>query len=175
MGRDVLELSDRGLKNSKIDIDAINGDISCNGCNINNNLTIQSGNIMVITGGIDVSSDKLLKKNIKRIQNSMEIIKNIRGVEYNWNEKMKEINSSISTDKKELGVIAQEVEKFIPEMIKVNDYGYKMVNYNKLVPILLEGIKTQQKQIDELKQENKELKENMNTIFDRLSILEENN
>ena len=106
---------------------------------------------------------------------SCEIITNIRGVEYNWNKKMKELHKSISTDKKELGVIAQEVEEFIPEMIKVNDYGYKMVNYNKLVPILLEGIKTQQKQIDELKQENKELKQNMNNIYDRLSILEEDN
>ena len=85
---------------------------------------------------------------------------------------MKEIHS-ISTDKKELGVIAQEVEKFIPEMIKVNDYGYKMVNYNKLVPILLEGIKTQQKEINVLKQENKELKENMNKIYDRLNNLEQ--
>ena len=153
------------------DINVDSGDINV----IGGDIKVDSGDINVIGGDINVTSDERLKTNIKKIQNSMEIITNIRGVEFNWNKKMKELHSSISTSKKELGVIAQEVEEFIPEMIKTNDNGYKMVNYNKLIPILLEGIKTQQKQIGELKQENKELKENMNKIYDRLSILEEDN
>ena len=141
---------------------------------IKEKLTVNgSAGITLTQGGVNITSDERLKTNVKKIQNSMEIITNIRGVEYNWNKKMKEIHSSISTDKKELGVIAQEVEKYIPEMIKVNDYGYKMVNYNKLVPILLEGIKTQQKEINMLKEQNKELKENMNKIYDRLNNLEQ--
>ena len=51
---------------------------------------------------------------------------------------------------RQIGLIAQNVEKVIPEVVSEMD-GYKGVDYAKLVPLLIEGIKEQQKQIDELK------------------------
>jgi len=90
------------------------------------------------------SSDKRLKTNIKTIENPLQIIKNIRGVRFNWNEKAMEINNSIDLDKIEMGVIAQEIEEYIPEIIKKGLSDYMAVRYEKIAPLLIEGIKAQQ-------------------------------
>jgi len=50
-----------------------------------------------------------------------------------------------------VGVIAQEIEKVLPEVVEERKSGYKAVKYEKIVPLLIEAIKDQQKQIDELK------------------------
>ena len=50
-----------------------------------------------------------------------------------------------------MGVVAQEVEQVLPEVVKTRDNGDKAVNYEKMIPLLIECIKDQQKQIDELK------------------------
>jgi len=55
-------------------------------------------------------------------------------------------------------VIAQEVEKVLPEVVQTRESGYKAVKYEKIVPLLIEGIKEQQEQIEELKKEVEELK-----------------
>ena len=60
-------------------------------------------------------------------------------------------------DKTNLGVIAQDVVKVIPEIVKERKDGYLAVKYEQLVPVLIEGMKEQQKQIDELKQKLEEL------------------
>jgi hypothetical protein len=83
----------------------------------------------------------------------------LRGVEYVWNSGGRE-------GEKDLGVIAQEVDKLIPEIVRdkemplMDDSGetYKTVDYEKLTALLIEGVKEQQKQIDKLKQEVEELK-----------------
>ena len=77
------------------------------------------------------------------VLNVMKIFK-INGVSFDWNEK---------SDKKghDVGVIAQEIEKVLPELVVERDSGYKAVRYEKIVALLLEAIKQQQLQIDELK------------------------
>ena len=55
-------------------------------------------------------------------------------------------------------MIAQEVEKVIPEIVQTRDNGYMAVKYEKIVPLLIEGIKEQQTQIEELKQQIEEIK-----------------
>ena len=60
----------------------------------------------------------------------------------------KEVHSFEGHD---VGVIAQEVEAVLPEVVITRDSGYKAVKYEKIVPLLIEAIKDQQKQIDELK------------------------
>jgi hypothetical protein len=92
------------------------------------------------------TSDEKLKDNINLIPNSIEKIKALRGVTFEWNEK-----SNKEVGKKEIGVIAQDVEKVLPEIVKTRDNGYKAVDYQKLTAVLIEAIKEQQKQIDELK------------------------
>jgi hypothetical protein len=113
----------------------------------NNNNYFQ-GNINA-TGDIIAyfSSDVKLKDNISAIESPLEKISKINGVSFNWNDKQ----SVYETGKKDYGVIAQEVEEVLPELVTTRDSGYKAVRYEKIVPLLIEAIKEQQHQIDELK------------------------
>ena len=87
------------------------------------------------------SSDINLKTNIQTIENPIDKLLEINGVTFNW----------IENEKASVGVIAQDVERVLPQL--VNDMGsHKVVNYNGLIGLLVECIKHQQKQIDELKE-----------------------
>ena len=104
------------------------------------------------------SSDERLKTNIETIENSIGILKKIRGVRFNWNELAKSINNNVDLEKKELGVIAQELENEIPEILKEGLSGYKAVRYDKITPLLIECIKNQQEQIEKIGKDIEELK-----------------
>lgn len=94
------------------------------------------------------TSDERLKENIKPIENSLEKISLISGVEYDWKKDFKDIHGYEGHD---IGVIAQEIQKVIPEATRTNDSGYLSVRYERIIPLLIEAIKEQQKQIEELK------------------------
>jgi hypothetical protein len=91
------------------------------------------------------SSDKRLKDNIKPIQNAAEKISKIGGYEFDWNDNQELYEGH------DVGVIAQEIEEVLPEVVETREDGYKAVDYKKIVPLLIEGIKDLQRQIDELK------------------------
>ena len=91
------------------------------------------------------SSDKRLKDNIKLISNPLDKILKIGGYTFDWSEKQNMYEGQ------DIGVIAQEIEKVLPEVVEKRDNGYKAVKYEKIVPLLIESIKEQQKQIEELK------------------------
>ena len=93
------------------------------------------------------SSDKRLKENIKLIPSALDKLLQINGVTFDWIEK-KEIHSHIGHD---VGVIAQEIEAVLPEVVTTRDNGYKAVNYEKIVPLLIEAIKDLKAEINELK------------------------
>ena len=111
------------------------------------------------------ASDKRLKKNIKSIENPIDKIKLLNGITYNWNEIAENIDPVTFNSKKEnVGVFAQDVEKVLPQAVKKApfDFGeqenssksgedYLTVQYEKLVPLLIEAVKEQQQQIEELK------------------------
>lgn len=90
------------------------------------------------------SSDRELKDNIKPIENSLEKLKQIGGYTFDWNDKQ------TTYEGHDVGVIAQEIELVLPEVVTTRDNGYKAVKYEKITPLLIEAIKEQQKQIDEL-------------------------
>ena len=90
------------------------------------------------------SSDKRLKDNVTPLSNAINKINQIGGYEFDWNS-----NSSHSGH--DVGVIAQEIEEVLPEVVVTRDNGYKAVRYEKIVALLIEAIKDQQSQIDELK------------------------
>jgi hypothetical protein len=94
---------------------------------------------IITAGDFNSASDKKLKTNIEVISNPIEKVLQINGVSFNWKE----------SGKATMGVIAQEVEKVIPEL--VSDTDPKTVNYNGLIGLLIECVKDQQRQIDELK------------------------
>lgn len=85
-----------------------------------------------ITGNIFTTSDEKVKTNIKTIENSLEKICGCRGVGFNY------INDS---NKNQYGVIAQEIEKIIPDVVETNRYGLKNVNYLSIIGFLIEAIK----------------------------------
>ena len=93
------------------------------------------------TGDVIAYSDIRVKENIKTIDNALDKIKALRGVEYN----------KIDNPEKSIGVIAQEIEEVIPEVVKEDEQGMKSVAYGNITAVLIEAIKEQQKQIDELK------------------------
>jgi hypothetical protein len=102
------------------------------------------------TGDVEAftSSDKRFKDNILNIQNPVDKINKIGGYNYEWNDK-----SDKETGKKDIGVIAQEIEKVLPELVQTRENGYKAVKYDKIVALLIEGMKEQDLRIKEL--ENK--------------------
>jgi hypothetical protein len=91
------------------------------------------------------SSDKRLKDNITPIPNALDKVSAIGGYEFDWNDNQETYEGH------DVGVIAQEVEEVMPEVVTTREDGYKAVKYEKMVPLLIEAIKEQQKQIDELK------------------------
>lgn len=90
------------------------------------------------------SSDERLKDNVTPISNAIDKVNQIGGYEFDWNS-----NSSHSGH--DVGVLAQEIEKVLPEIVATREDGYKAVRYEKIVALLIEAVKEQQLQIDELK------------------------
>jgi hypothetical protein len=84
------------------------------------------------------SSDIRLKENIQPIKNALEKVESISGNTYDWKEGYDEIHSHKGND---IGVIAQEIEEILPQIVTNRDNGYKAVQYEKIVPLLIEAIK----------------------------------
>jgi hypothetical protein len=92
-------------------------------------------------------SDSRLKENVTPIVNPIEKISQIGGYTYDWIP-MEGIHENEGHD---IGVIAQEIESILPEIVTTRNNGYKAVKYERLVALLIECVKEQQKQIEELK------------------------
>lgn len=105
-----------------------------------------SGNVIIngtmsATEIIETSSIRF-KENVKPIEQAYETISKLQGVTYNWKE----------TGKEDIGFIAEEVDKILPQLVDKNEDGIvNGMNYSKLTALLVEVVKNQQKQIDELK------------------------
>lgn len=119
---------------------AIDGAITATG-NINAALIVSSGNVIAAS-----SSDLRLKDNLEKIDNALEKVSRLNGYTFTWNEKADKIFSS----KNDVGVVAQEVENVLPEIVIDRVDGYKAVYYEKLVPLLIESIKELKERIEEL-------------------------
>ena len=84
------------------------------------------------------------------IDNALHSLDQIKGVKFIWNDNAK--NIGIHSDKVHLGVMAQDVEKVWPEVVDIHN-GYLAVNYDKLIPVLIEAIKELKKEVQILKGE----------------------
>ena len=93
------------------------------------------------------TSDIRLKDNIKSIDKALDKVNSIQGIEFDWIEK-EEVHGNSGHD---IGVIAQEIEEILPDVVTTRDNGYKAVKYEKIVPLLIEAIKDLSKQVDGLK------------------------
>lgn len=124
-----------------------------------------AGNVghMIVQGNVTAygeitaysTSDKRLKTNIASIENALEKINKINPVEYNWNDKAKELNPN-KTDKTDVGVIAQELKEVLPDLVgEMYNGEYLGVDYLKLIPYLVASIQELSKEITELKKQIK--------------------
>ena len=96
---------------------------------------------LTATGDVTAFSDQTLKKDITTIENAIDICSKLRGVSYKW----------IKDDKASIGVIAQEVEKVIPEVVHTTEHEgaeVKSVDYGKIVGVLINAINEQQAKWD---------------------------
>ena len=109
--------------------------------NFNGSITAVNGNFSGIVTATDFNSlsDINFKTNVRSIDNSLDKVLQIRGVNFEWKD----------SNKSSAGVIAQEIESVLPELVSGDET--KVVNYNGLIGVLIEAVKEQQKQIDELK------------------------
>ena len=122
--------------------------------------TNKTSGALKVTGGVGIggdvnvggdvvayaSSDERLKDNIEKIKNPLITLNKISGYTFDWNEEKQNIYKG-----KDYGVIAQEIESVMPELVDTRESGYKAVNYEKIVPILIESIKELQREVEELK------------------------
>lgn len=114
-----------------------------------------------VVGDLNSTSDIRYKKNIQPIDNALEKVQSLKGVTFDWdNDAFKETEHTKKPEftERATGVIAQDVEKVLPEAVRENSDGFKNVAYGNMVGLLIEAIKEQQTQIDELKAEVAELK-----------------
>ena len=123
-----------------------------------------NGTELNVTGDVVANtSDKRLKTNIVNIDSPLEKLNKINGVYFNWNETAKELNKK-DTNKREVGFIAQEVQSVLPEIVSLAPFdtiehtnqsksgeNYLTIQYEKMVPLLVECIKELKKEIEELK------------------------
>jgi len=103
-------------------------------------------NDLIVTGSLYNTSDERLKENILDISKEMsDDLFTINPILFNYKGE--------PSNNKHFGVLAQEVEKVFPELVKNNNIsGYKTVNYQEFIPIILAKMKKMQDEIDEIKQ-----------------------
>jgi len=130
-----------------------------------------SGSIYA-TGTITSGSDKRFKKNVNNIEGALDKVLSLNGVNYEWRtpDEIQSFSKQLSENEeeglaltfpegKQIGLVAQDVEEIIPEIVFTDEEGFKSVDYTKLGPVLIEAIKEQQKQIEALKKEIEVLKQ----------------
>ena len=108
------------------------------------------------TSGWTHSSDVRLKENIIKISNTLDDVLKLQGVKFNF------INDKAKT--KQIGFIAQDVEKIFPEFVVTGNDGYKSISYGQIDAVLVEAIKEQQLQIEKQKNELESIKAKLELI-----------
>jgi microcystin-dependent protein len=131
---------------------------------------INAPNLKIKTLGIDETSDMRLKKDINPITDALHKVLEMQGVTYNWRKD--EFPEKHFEKDLQFGLIAQELEKIIPELVTTDEDGWKAIEYSHLVPVLIEAIKEQQKVIDSEKQNNRDLKATVESLITRMATLE---
>jgi len=115
------------------------GSVTASGNMFIDGLISASGDIIAFA-----SSDERLKDNVTPIGSAIDKINQIGGYEFDW-------NSDSEHSGHDVGVIAQEIEKVLPEVVAQRKNGYLAVRYEKIVALLIQAVKEQQLQIEELK------------------------
>ncbi|HNH11342.1 MAG TPA: tail fiber domain-containing protein, partial [Leptospiraceae bacterium] len=116
------------------------------------------------------TSDERYKKNIQQIDNPVEKIMNLRGVNYEW--KREEYKNLKFKEGKDFGFIGQEVEKVLPETVFKDNKGYLYVSYQTILPVLVEAFKKQTVQIRTTNEYLRSMSDSLETEKSRSQKLE---
>ena len=119
--------------------------------------TVTLSNDLTVTGDVNVSSDARLKSNIISLGSTLSKLLLIDGKSY----------TMIKDGDKKIGVLAQEVQKVFPELVSEDGNEMLSVNYQGLVPVLINAIKEQQSEIDTYRNEVSELREMVQELAQR--------
>ena len=114
-----------------------------------------TGNLVVNT--TTYTSDARYKTNIVTLNDALENVLHLRGVSYDWDRN--QWPEKGFSEGRQIGFIAQELEKIFPDLVQTDKDGYKSVNYTGVVPVLVEAIKAQEKRIDALQKQSAEIVE----------------
>jgi len=133
-------------------------DFRTNG-NITRMLIYGNGNAW-LQGTLTQASDARLKKDISPLQNPLQKIIQLNGYTYHW-------KNENSDNRLQTGVLAQEVQKLFPELVSENKEGILAVNYSGLIPVMIESIKEQQKQIARQEERLDELKKFVQQLLNK--------
>lgn len=147
-----------GVYTPRLEIDADDGSVDID--------SLGTGAVCATNGLLSIcSSDIRLKKNIAPISEQitvLEILKKLRGVYYNWDTSVDKVKNFGS--QKEIGMIAQEVEPYLPELIKADKDGYKNLDYQKLTAFIVEVCKEQEKLIENQEKAIAEMRRQLDEI-----------
>lgn len=116
-----------------------------------------------IRGTVVSPSDRRWKTEIAPIAQALDTVTKLEGVSYRW--RREEFSERNFPPRREIGVIAQQIETVAPELVSTDHEGNKSVNYALTVPLLIEAVK-------ELKRQNDALREIQHALRDRLDQLE---
>ena len=157
--------------------------------NLTNNDMTTGGSINARTEITAYGSDERLKENIRPIENALDKVKSLAGVFYDWKDMVEEVGFYPSRRKNEAGVIAQQVEKVLPQAVapapfdtdwvtgedggktgetySISGEEYLTVKYEKLAPLFIEAIKEQDTKIEAQAAEIAELKAMVQKLLDK--------
>ena len=134
--------------------------------NCDHSITFGNANTLsLFPGEVANYSDERLKYNVETIEDPLSTVCKLRGVRYNRND--------INNDKKHIGLIAQEVEKVVPEVVNQDDSPQHLlsVNYGNLVSLLIESIKELNNDVKKLQNENVSLKGDVETLKSQMKTV----
>ena len=156
----ILETGSNKLYISNGDRNLITGDFSSKQVNINGTLEFTTAY---------ATSDKRWKKEIEPLSDALSTIQKLNGVSYLW--KQDEFPEKEFSDDRQVGLIAQDVEKILPEVVKTDEEGYKSIAYSQIVPVLIEAVKSQQKIIDKQQKAMLAQKKYLQSQIDELKFM----
>jgi len=109
--------------------------------NVNSGFTFNPSSGQATAVDFNSTSDERFKSNVKIIDNAVDKVMKLDGVYFDW----------IANGEHSMGVIAQQIEEVVPEVVSTDNKGFKSVSYGKLVGLLIEAIKEQQETINKIK------------------------
>jgi len=115
-------------------------------------------------------SDQRYKKDIHPLESSLDKVMHLQGVSYAW--KKDAAMGAGFKDGRQIGLIAQEVEKVLPELVHTDKKGYKTLSYDKLAPVLIEALKEQQKEMKDKNSRIEKLEKALEAIEKRLTAMD---